>query len=176
MNLANKITVFRITLVPVYLILLMQQTTASGYAATAVFALASLSDAVDGYIARSYGLVTNFGKFFDPLADKLLVCSALIALTYLGSFPVWGTIAIVVRELTVTGFREVAAAKGVIIAADKLGKLKAISQMVTVICLSFPAFPQVLKALMFPLIWFTVAITLISGTAYILKNKHVLKD
>ena len=176
MNLANKITVFRIMLVPVYLILFMQQTTVAGYAATAVFVVASLSDALDGYIARSRGLVTNFGKFFDPLADKLLVCSALIAMTSLGIFPMWATIAIVVRELSITAFREVAAASNIIIAADKLGKLKAISQMVTIICLTIPEFPSLLQFIIQPMIWFTVFITLLSGATYVAKNIKVLKD
>ncbi|MCL2616230.1 MAG: CDP-diacylglycerol--glycerol-3-phosphate 3-phosphatidyltransferase [Defluviitaleaceae bacterium] len=176
MNLANKITVFRIVLVPIYLILLMQQTVEASLAATAVFALASASDVLDGYIARSRGLVTNFGKFFDPLADKLLVCSALIAMTYLGYFPLWGTILIVVRELTITAFREVAAANDVIIAADKFGKIKAAAQMITVICLTIPQLPHFLQILIQPLVWFTVAMTLISGATYITKNIHVLKD
>jgi len=176
MNLANKITVFRIILVPVYLILFMQQTITAGYIAAAVFTIASLSDALDGYIARTRGLVTNFGKFFDPLADKLLVCSALIAMTYLGIFPMWGTIAIVVRELSITAFREVAAASNIIIAADKLGKLKAISQMVTIIGLTIPQLPAPLTALLPPMIWFSVFITLLSGATYVTKNIHVLKD
>ena len=176
MNLANKITVFRIMLVPVYLILFMQQTIAMSYAAAAVFAIASLSDALDGYIARSQGLVTNFGKFFDPLADKLLVCSALIAMTYLGYFPMWGTIAIVARELAITAFREVAAASNIIIAADNLGKLKAISQMVTIIGLTIPQLPNFLAIILTPMIWFTVFITLLSGVTYVAKNINVLKE
>ena len=176
MNLANQITVFRIILVPVYLVLLMQQTVAASYIAAAVFTIAALSDALDGYIARSRGLVTNFGKFFDPLADKLLVCSALIAMTYLGYFPMWGTIIIVIRELSITAFREVAAASNIIIAADKLGKLKAVSQMVTIIGLTIPQLPSFMNIAVLPLIWFTVFITLLSGATYIMKNVHVLKD
>ncbi|MCL2852182.1 MAG: CDP-diacylglycerol--glycerol-3-phosphate 3-phosphatidyltransferase [Defluviitaleaceae bacterium] len=175
MNLANKITVFRIVLVPLYLVLLMQHSTVAGYIATGVFVLASLSDALDGYIARAHGLVTNFGKFFDPLADKLLVCSALIAMTYLGRFPLWGIILIVARELTITAFREIAAARGVIIAADKLGKLKAVSQMFTVACLTFPPTPYHHPAI-WMLSWFAVSITILSGVTYIYKNLHVLKD
>jgi len=162
--------------VPVYLILLMQQTVATSYAAAIVFTIASLSDALDGHIARTRGLVTNFGKFFDPLADKLLVCSALIAMTYLGYFPMWGTIAIVARELSITAFREVAAASNIIIAADKLGKLKAISQMVTIIGLTIPILPGFLNALLTPMIWFTVFITLLSGATYVAKNIQVLRD
>ena len=175
MNLANKITVFRIALVPLYLVLLLQLTVTADYIATGIFVLASLSDALDGYIARARGLVTNFGKFFDPLADKLLVCSALIAMTYLGRFPLWGIILIVARELTITAFREVAAARGVIIAADKLGKLKAFAQMFTVVCLTFPMVSYNHPAIRL-LAWFAVAITLLSGATYIRKNLHVLKD
>ena len=175
MNLANKITVFRIALIPLYLALLMQLTTASGYFATFIFVVASLSDALDGYIARTRGLVTNFGKFFDPLADKLLVCSALIAMTYLERFPLWGIILIVMRELTITAFREVAAARGVIIAADKLGKLKAAAQMFTIACLTFPQIPYNHPYIRL-LCWFAVFITILSGITYIYKNIHVLKD
>ena len=175
MNLANKITVFRIALIPLYLAFLMQHTTITGYIATGIFVLASLSDALDGYVARAHGLVTNFGKFFDPLADKLLVCSALIVMTYLGRFPLWGILLIVARELTITAFREIAAARGVIIAADKLGKLKAAAQMFTVICLTFPHVPYHHPAVL-TLAWFAVAITILSGITYIQKNIHVLKD
>ena len=174
MNLANKITVFRIALVPLYLVFLMQLTTATNHIAMGIFVLASLSDALDGYIARTRGLVTIFGKFFDPLADKLLVCSALIAMTYLGRFPLWGIILIVARELTITAFREVAAARGVIIAADNLGKLKTVAQMFTVVCLTFPLVSYHHPAIRL-LAWFAVAITLLSGAAYVYKNTHVLK-
>ncbi|MCL2618618.1 MAG: CDP-diacylglycerol--glycerol-3-phosphate 3-phosphatidyltransferase [Defluviitaleaceae bacterium] len=175
MNLANKITVFRIVLIPLYLVLLMQYSAAMGYAAAVVFALAALSDALDGYIARSHGLVTTFGKFFDPLADKLLVCSALIAMMHLGRFPMWGVILIVVRELTITAFREVAAARNVIIAADKLGKLKAASQMVIVVALTVPAVPYGHTAIQ-AFAWYTVAVTIVSGLTYIYNNIHVLRD
>lgn len=175
MNLANQITVFRIALIPVYLVLLMQQTTTGGLAATAVFVLAGLTDALDGYIARTRGLVTNFGKFFDPLADKLLVCSALVAMVYLGHFPMWACVLIVSRELTITAFREVAAADQIIIAADSLGKIKTVAQIVCVALLSLPYLPEGLLWLIPPLIWFTVVITLASGASYIIKNIHVLK-
>ena len=175
MNLANKITVFRIVLIPLYLVLLMQLTPLTGYIAAVVFIAASLSDALDGYVARTQGLVTNFGKFFDPLADKLLVCTALIAMTYLDRFPLWGIILIVIRELTITGFREIAASRGVIVAADKLGKLKAISQMLTVIILTLPLMPYDHPTIR-GLAWLSVALTIVSGAAYIHKNIHVLKD
>ena len=175
MNLANKITLFRIALIPLYLVLLMRQNVTAAYIATAVFVLASLSDALDGYIARKHSLVTTFGKFFDPLADKLLVCSALIVLSSMGRFPLLGVILIVLRELTITGFREIAVSRGVIIAADKLGKLKAFAQMVAVIALTLPLGLHQ-HWLVQALAWFAVAATVVSGGSYVVKNIHVFKD
>ena len=175
MNLANKITVLRIALIPLYLVFLLQLSTLAGYIAVGIFILASLSDALDGYVARAHGLVTVFGKFFDPLADKLLVCSALITMSYLERFPLWGVLLIVSRELIITAFREVAAARGVIIAADKLGKIKTFSQMSAIIFLTLPgvAYNHPLTQV---LSWFVVIITIVSGISYVYKNKQVLKD
>ena len=138
MNLPNKITIFRVILIPVFLILLMVPGIPLGkWIAIFVFIIASLSDMVDGKIARKYHLVTDFGKFMDPLADKLLVCSALIALIDLDKIPSWAVIIIIAREFTISGFRLVASDNGRVIAASMWGKVKTTVQMITIIYLLF---------------------------------------
>ena len=124
MNLPNKITIFRVILIPVFLVLLyVTAIPANKWLALAVFIIASLSDMVDGKIARKYNLVTDFGKFMDPLADKLLVSAALIALIELGRIPAWIVIVIISREFIISGFRLVAADNGIVIAAGWWGKV-----------------------------------------------------
>lgn len=146
MNLPNKLTVLRVILIPFFVLALLA---AGGniqmlrYLAAAIFIVASLTDMLDGKIARKYNLVTNFGKFMDPLADKLLVCSALICLVELGQLPAWMVIIIVSREFIISGFRLVAAEQGIVIAASYWGKFKTTFQMIAVILMMSicPCFP-----------------------------------
>ena len=139
MNLPNKLTIFRVILIPFFIVFLLvpdmpflPSTEWGEWIALAIFVIASLTDMLDGKIARKYNLITDFGKFMDPLADKLLVCSALIALIELGRIPAWMVIVIIAREFTISGFRLVAADKGVVIAASYWGKFKTVFQMVAV--------------------------------------------
>ena len=136
MNLPNKITIFRVCMIPVFLVFMLVPGISYGnYIATAVFVIACLSDALDGHIARKHNLVTNFGKFMDPIADKLLVCSALICFVELSYMPAWIVIVIIAREFIISGFRLIAAENGVVIAASYWGKFKTIAQMITCILL-----------------------------------------
>ena len=132
MNLPNKLTTARVVMIPLFLVAVYQ-----GWwlAALVIFALASITDALDGHIARSRGLVTDFGKFMDPLADKLLVTAALMVFVDLLEVPGWVVFLIVARELAITGLRTIAAGKGVVMAADKWGKVKTASQMVWILYL-----------------------------------------
>ena len=135
MNLPNKLTMFRVILIPFFvLFMLVDITTVDKWIALAIFIVASLTDLLDGKIARKYNLVTNFGKFMDPLADKLLVCSALICLVELAKLPAWMVIVIIAREFIISGFRLIASDNGVVIAASYWGKFKTTFQMV-MICL-----------------------------------------
>lgn len=127
MNLPNKLTTARVVMIPLFLLALYQ---GQWLAALVLFALASVTDALDGHIARSRGLVTDFGKFMDPLADKLLVTAALLAFVELLDVPAWAVFLIIARELAITGLRTLAAGKGVVLAADKWGKIKTVTQMV----------------------------------------------
>ena len=136
MNLPNKLTVLRVILIPFFVVSMMIENGANQtfrYVAAAIFIIASLTDMLDGKIARKYNLVTNFGKFMDPLADKLLVCSALICLIQLGQLPAWMVIIIVSREFIISGFRLVAAEQGIVIAASYWGKFKTTFQMIAVV-------------------------------------------
>ena len=137
MNLPNKLTTFRVILIPFFVFFLLAPYFEGygNYIALVIFIVASLTDFLDGKIARKYNLVTNFGKFMDPLADKLLVCSALICLIALDRIPAWIVIVIISREFIISGFRLIAADNGVVIAASYWGKFKTASQMVTVILL-----------------------------------------
>ena len=135
MNLPNKLTMFRVILIPFFVVfLLVDITTIDKWIALAIFIVASLTDLLDGKIARKYNLVTNFGKFMDPLADKLLVCSALICLVELSKIPAWIVIVIIAREFIISGFRLIASDNGVVIAASYWGKFKTTFQIV-MICL-----------------------------------------
>ena len=137
MNLPNKLTILRTILIPFFLIFIYTDFWGKGnaYIAVAIFIIASLTDLLDGKIARKYNLVTNFGKFMDPLADKLLVCSALIALVDLGKLAGWIVIVIIAREFIISGFRLVASDNGVVIAASYWGKFKTTFQMIMIILL-----------------------------------------
>ena len=141
MNLANKITIFRVFLVPLFMIVLYSNLQYSTYIAAIIFIFASLTDTLDGYIARSRNLITNFGKFADPLADKILVSAALISLVDLGRIPGWVVVIIIAREFIITGFRIIAVSEGITIAASSLGKIKTITQLVAIISLLLNNFP-----------------------------------
>lgn len=178
MNLPNKLTLLRVVMIPVFVVVLltdMLPTPMNRYVALAIFVIASLTDLLDGKIARKYNLVTNFGKFADPLADKLLVTAAMICLTFMGELSPWVVILIISREFIVTGFRLIAAEAGIVIAASMWGKIKTVVQMLMVIVLLpgiqtsvFPVLGGILEIL-------AAILTVISGVDYILKNKQVLK-
>lgn len=175
MNLPNKLTMFRVILIPFFVVfMLVDITPFDKWIALAVFIVASLTDLLDGKIARKYDLVTNFGKFMDPLADKLLVCSALICLVALGRIPAWIVIVIIAREFIISGFRLIASDNGVVIAASYWGKFKTTFQMV-MICLMI-ADITALALLTDVVMWAALALTVISLADYLWKNKDVMKD
>ncbi|MDR1067570.1 MAG: CDP-diacylglycerol--glycerol-3-phosphate 3-phosphatidyltransferase [Clostridiales bacterium] len=174
MNTPNKLTVARVAAIPLFIVTLLINPSERRYniAAAVIFALASATDWLDGYIARKYNLVTNFGKFMDPLADKLLVCSALIAFVDLNLIDSWIVIVIVAREFIVTGFRLVAAERNMLIAAGIWGKAKTAVQMVMIIAVILGMTPLISQSL----IWVSLALTVISGVECMYKNRSVLKD
>ena len=178
MNLPNKLTLFRVILIPFFVFFLLTPYFEGygNYIAVAIFIVASITDFLDGKIARKYNLVTNFGKFMDPLADKLLVCSALICLIQLESIPAWVVIIIIAREFIISGFRLIASDNGVVIAASYWGKFKTAFQMLTVIVLILNIPNKVFIILATVLIYVSLALTVISLIDYIAKNKDVLKD
>ncbi|MDR2649114.1 MAG: CDP-diacylglycerol--glycerol-3-phosphate 3-phosphatidyltransferase [Clostridiales bacterium] len=176
MNLPNKLTLLRVCLIPVFLALYPYNIfgdPASRYAALGVFITASLTDALDGHIARSRNLITNFGKLMDPMADKLLVAAALVAMVQTAVLPAWTVIIIISREFLITGFRMLALERNIVIAASNWGKLKTISQMVMII-LILPGF--VPNVILFPAITVTVVLTVVSAVDYILINKNVMSE
>lgn len=175
MNLPNKLTIFRVILIPFFVFFLLTDVLgASGdYLALVIFIVASLTDMLDGKIARKYNLVTNFGKFMDPLADKLLVCSAMICLVDLRLLPSWIVIIIIAREFIISGFRLIAAENGVVIAANYWGKFKTASQMVMIILL-LADLGGIFDTLAQIFIWISLALTVISLITYIWQNKSVL--
>lgn len=177
MNLPNKLTVLRVLLIPFFVVALLWEHGESQtmrYVAATIFIVASLTDLLDGKIARKYNLVTNFGKFMDPLADKLLVCSALICLIELRQLPAWMVIVIISREFIISGFRLVASDNGVVIAASYWGKFKTTFQMIAVILLIMrnPALSRVTDIF----VWVAVALTVISLVDYLAKNHKVLTE
>lgn len=188
MNLPNKLTVFRVILIIPFVLLMLGSHAQWGwfmavfggivdyadYIALVIFIIASLTDMLDGKIARKYNLVTNFGKFMDPLADKLLVCSAMICLIELDRIPAWIVIIIISREFIISGFRLVAADNRVVIAASYWGKFKTTFQMVMV-CLMI-ADIETLAILTQIVMWIAVVLTIISLVDYLVKNKSVLLD
>lgn len=185
MNLPNKLTIFRILLIPVFLVILLcnyipLEPQVKRYIAALIFIVASATDALDGYIARKYNLVTNFGKFMDPLADKLLVSSAMIALIGIADavvpLPNWVVIIIIGREFMITGFRTIAVEKNIVIAAGFWGKLKTISQMIMIIVLLLNIRNNVFIFISFFFIATSVILTVISAIDYIIKNNTVLKE
>lgn len=190
MNLPNKITLSRICLIPIFIIILSVSFNwgeihffhsvipVNHFVAAILFMIASLTDWIDGYIARKYNLITNLGKFLDPLADKLLVTAALILLVEMNLAPAWIVIIILSREFAVTGLRLVAAGEGVVLAASNLGKLKTASQMLAIILLLLHNFP--FGYTQFPLdtimLYVALFLTVLSGYEYFQKNWHVMRE
>lgn len=175
MNLPNKLTIFRVILIPFFVVLLLFDITAyDKWIALAIFIIASLTDFLDGYIARKYNLVTNFGKFMDPLADKLLVCSAMICLVELARIPAWVVIVIIAREFIISGFRLVASDNGVVIAASYWGKFKTTFQIL-MICLMIADLTPLATVTQI-VMWVALALTVISLVDYLVKNKSVMQD
>lgn len=198
MNLPNKLTVFRVILIVPFVLILMGSyrewdwclrifgggKVYAEFAALAIFVVASLTDLLDGKIARKYNLVTNFGKFMDPLADKLLVCAAMIVLVEMGRIPSWIVLIIISREFIISGFRLIASDNGVVIAASYWGKFKTTFQMVMIgmmIVKDAPFLNSFGNGNWFAvatdvLMWIALALTIISLIDYLVKNKDVMKD
>ncbi|GIO26222.1 CDP-diacylglycerol--glycerol-3-phosphate 3-phosphatidyltransferase [Ornithinibacillus bavariensis] len=190
MNLPNKITFSRILLIPIFIILMavpfnwgewdIGNTTLpiSHFVGAVLFIIASATDWIDGHYARKHNLVTNLGKFLDPLADKLLVSAALILLVEMGLAPAWIVIIIISREFAITGLRLVAAGEGIVLAAGKMGKLKTATQMIAIACLLLHNFPFSFIAIPFGTIMLYIALffTVLSGYDYFAKNWHVMRD
>ena len=178
MNLPNKLTTFRVILIPffVFFMLAPNMTGINHYIAAAIFIVASLTDLLDGKIARKYNLVTNFGKFMDPLADKLLVCSAMICLIQNGQLAAWIVVIIIAREFIISGFRLIASDNGVVIAASYWGKFKTTFQMLMVIVLILNIQMSFFQILGVILTYVALILTVVSLIDYIVKNKDVLKE
>lgn len=189
MNIANKLTVSRVIMIPVFLIfllvpmhlgndLIVGQTTLSvgQLIATLIFIIASITDWLDGYLARKLNLVSNFGKFLDPLADKLLVMAALVTLVQLGVIPGWMVVLILAREFAVTGLRLVAVEGGLVIAASKIAKWKTTFQMLAIILLLLNNMPFGINGFPFAMLfmWIAVILTVISGWDYFYKNRNIM--
>ena len=178
MNLVNKLTTFRVLCIPIFVVfMLIESISYNYYLAAIVFIVASITDFFDGKIARKYHLVTNFGKFMDPLADKMLVSAALICLTP-KMIPSWVVIIIISRELFISGFRMLAADQGIVLAAGWWGKFKTAFSMVMIIVLivNTPLNNSVLYIIGQILIWISLALTIISMIEYVSKNFNVLKN
>ncbi|HHU78602.1 MAG: CDP-diacylglycerol--glycerol-3-phosphate 3-phosphatidyltransferase [Caldicoprobacterales bacterium] len=177
MNLANKITILRILFIPLFVVFLLVPFPYHNYAAALIFIMAAGTDSLDGYIARKRNEVTNFGKFIDPLADKLLVASALVSLVETGKVPSVAAIIIISREFVITGFRLLAVTEGKIIAASWWGKLKTVTQIVAIVALMLDNFP--FRYIGFPFdqiaLHLSVIITIVSGADYIYKNIDVFR-
>lgn len=176
MNLPNKLTVLRVLMIPFFVVFMLTDLGgASGkWIALAIFIIASLTDLLDGKIARKYNLVTNFGKFMDPLADKLLVGAAMICLVEMGRLPAWIVIVIISREFIISGFRLIASDNGIVIAASYWGKFKTVFQMAMIIVLIAAFEGSVFAVVEQILIWVSLILTIVSLVDYIRKNKEVL--
>ncbi len=178
MNLPNKLTIFRVILIPFFVFFMLAPYFPDNgkYIAVAIFIVASLTDMLDGKIARKYNLVTNFGKFMDPLADKLLVCSAMICLVATGQLASWIIIIIISREFIISGFRLIAADNGIVIAASYWGKFKTVFQMLMIIVLILDIQNSFFQILGVILTYVALILTVVSLIDYIVKNKQVLKE
>ncbi len=184
MNLPNKITMFRVFMIPVFVVLLMVDAIPyNNFIALAVFAVACFSDFLDGYLARKYHLVTTFGKLMDPLADKVLVCTAMILLIELGKLSSIIAAVIIAREFIISGFRQIAADKGVVIAAGYLGKFKTVAQMFMCICMLFTVdstydgvFFDIINVAGEVFMWLALVLTVVSLVEYLWANRQVMKE
>ncbi len=174
MNLPNKLTLSRVVMIPFFVAALMAEFPQHRIVAGVIFILASLTDLLDGYLARRDHLVTTFGKFVDPLADKLLVCSALICFVEQKLLPAWMVIIIISREFIISGFRLIASDKGVVIAAGMSGKVKTVCQMVMSVLLIFHFPGDLFSALETVFIWASVIMTVESLAVYLWENKNIL--
>ena len=175
MNTPNKLTLFRVVMIPFFVVFMLAPIggAAAKWIALAIFIIASLTDALDGYLARRDNLITDFGKFMDPLADKLLVCSALICLVELDKIPCWVVIIIIARGFIISVFRLIAADNGVVIAASYWGKFKTVSQMVMIILL-IADLGGVFYTIGQIFIYLSMALTVISLIDYLIKNRNVI--
>ena len=175
MNLPNKLTIFRVILIPFFVVFMLAPICPgyANYIAVAIFIVASLTDLLDGKIARKYNLVTNFGKFMDPLADKLLVCSALIALVDFDKVAAWIVIIIIAREFIISGFRLIAADNGVVIAASYWGKFKTTFQMIMIILLILDLNYPFSGVVNMVVTYIALILTVVSLIDYIVKNYKI---
>lgn len=187
MNIANKLTVSRVVLIPVYVLFLLVPISHYHYwIATLIFILTAITDALDGKMARKHNLVTDFGKFADPIADKLLVLSAMICFVQINMMPAWICIIIMAREIIISGFRLICAEKGTVVAASMLGKIKTVSQMTFIILTSLnfsyyfeesiPGVCQVVEVIRIIIMYIALAMTIISLIDYLYKNRSFLKN
>ena len=176
MNLPNKLTIARMAMVPLFMVALLINTPESRILSVVIFALASLTDMLDGQIARKYNMITNFGKLMDPLADKVLTAAAMICLVELGDLAAWIAVVIIFREYLITGLRSVAASENIVVAANIWGKVKTVCQMIALMLLMVK--PQIVAVcgidLGLWLMYVAVALTIYSGLDYVLKlNKQI---
>lgn len=177
MNLANKLTMSRIFMIPVFILVLeLDIVPYARQVAAAIFVVAALTDALDGYIARNHNMITNFGKLMDPLADKMLVCAALIYLSSVGDLSAIVVILIISREFVITGLKLAAALDNVVIAASTTAKIKTICQMVMIVLLLADIGGTLFGVVSLAFIWLSVIFTVVSAAEYILKNKSVFAD
>ena len=172
MNLPNKLTMLRIILIPVFMGVLYWGFPGADYIALAIFIIASLTDLLDGKIARKYNLVTDFGKFADPLADKMLVTAAMLWFVEIGQMPAWALLIVVLREFAVSGLRMIASDTGRVIAAGWSGKVKTASTMVCIVLMFLPI-PSIVNTIC---VWVITLTTLYSGVEYFMKNKDVIQS
>ena len=172
MNTANKLTLLRVVMIPLFLLVLYLDVPGANYWALAIFVIASLTDTLDGYIARHYNQTTDFGKFMDPLADKCLVTAAMLWFVEIGQMPGWALLVVILREFGVSGLRMVAADKGRVIAAGWSGKVKTASTMVCIVLMLLPIAPLVNNICVAVI----VLATIYSGVEYFMKNLDVLAD
>ncbi len=176
MNLPNKLTLLRVLMIPFFVVFMLWNIVGdmSKWIALSIFILASMTDWLDGYLARKNNLVTNFGKFMDPLADKLLVCAAMICLIQLEKLSAWIVIIIISREFIISGFRLIASDKGVVIAASYWGKFKTVFQMIMIILLIADFQNYLLQSITNLCVWIALILTVVSLVDYLFKNKKIM--